>query len=215
MPKTQLIVALDQSVLNSYSLFRKLVNHVEYFKIRPRMLLQPYGLNLLHEIRSQGKHLLLDFKLFDTQDSVQEDINLIANDLGISMMTIHTDCLEQDFPSWLELWGVNSLTDGTGPCNSHPRLPSYLTGYVTGLELAKVYKNMKWFQDKNLKLMCPGIRLENESSDNHLHNTSFAYTPKHAAEIGVDYIIMGRSIYLSLDPVATVSKILADLETGA
>ena len=60
---------------------------------------------------------------------------------------------------------------------------------------------------KNFKLVTPGIRL----ADDDKGDQSRVVTPSAAVQMGADYLVIGRSITHSKDPVATLHKINDDL----
>ena len=55
-----------------------------------------------------------------------------------------------------------------------------------------------------LKVITPGIRLENNSNDDQ----SRFLSPKEAFNMGSDYIVMGRPLINALDPNNIIKKII-------
>ena len=60
-------------------------------------------------------------------------------------------------------------------------------------------------------LVTPGIRLAEDSGNDHAR----IVTPVDAVRLGADYLVIGRSITHSKDPVATLHSIRESLATGA
>jgi len=60
-------------------------------------------------------------------------------------------------------------------------------------------------------LVTPGIRLATDSGNDHAR----IVTPVDAVRLGADYLVIGRSITHSKDPVATLNAIRQSLATGA
>ena len=59
----------------------------------------------------------------------------------------------------------------------------------------------------DLKIICPGIRMP----DDDVHDQKRVSTPKFAIDAGADFIVMGRSITESNDPIKTIDTIYASL----
>ncbi len=69
-----------------------------------------------------------------------------------------------------------------------------------------------WLKDrfgKAFKLVTPGIRLVDDVKGDQAR----VVTPVDAIKMGADYLVIGRSITQSADPVATLHKIYNDLKT--
>ena len=68
-----------------------------------------------------------------------------------------------------------------------------------------------WLRDrfgKSFKLVTPGIRLAEDAKGDQAR----VVTPVDAIKMGADYLVIGRSITASIDPVATLHKINDELK---
>jgi orotidine-5'-phosphate decarboxylase len=80
-----------------------------------------------------------------------------------------------------------------------------LDGVVCSAEEAPMLKSRF---GKDFQLVTPGIRLANDAKGDQ----SRVVTPVEAIKLGADYLVIGRSISQSADPVATLKKINHDLK---
>lgn len=186
---TELIVALD--AWNNEVIYEQLKNKVTWFKLSLHSLLLEE--DLWQKILDDGNKLFWDFKLYDTEDTVKRLLDIIECD----MVTIHSKALNKinrGYP--FNIIQVNSLTDD----DTFDLTTSQIAdGIVCNVELGKAISH---------KLtVCPGIRLEGSDKNNHKKS----FTPKEAKHPNIDYIVVGRPIYNSKNPVAITEQILEDL----
>jgi orotidine-5'-phosphate decarboxylase len=80
-----------------------------------------------------------------------------------------------------------------------------LDGVVCSAEEAPMLKSRF---GKDFQLVTPGIRLANDAKGDQ----SRVVTPVDAIKLGADYLVIGRSISQSADPVATLKQINHDLK---
>ncbi len=71
-------------------------------------------------------------------------------------------------------------------------------------------KQLKAAHDNNFKLITPGIRLAGDAKGDQQR----VVTPVEAMQLGADYLVIGRSINASADPIAVLKMIQADLENN-
>ena len=153
----------------------------------------------------KGKELFVDFKLWDTLNTVKTVVERIIKNGG-TMTTISTlnnpevfHALKE-FSDDIKLLGVSFLTSWRHKRQSwedHVNLtePNGFKGMVCS---AKDIPNIK----SNLLKVCPGIT--------YGHNTSGQVritTPKEAQDLGADYIVIGRTVTESKDPIKTLKEI--------
>ena len=187
----QLIVALDNN--DPWKLYNELYCTAKWFKVGATGLLK--SAELIHAILEDGNKIMLDLKLYDTQDTIKRTLEAIDL-LGIQMTTIHVECSKfaEGFSTRIII--VDKLTDGTGF-----QVPSTFWG--DGIVCPASYAKFIRQATLGKLLICPGIRLD-DVKDNHTETA----TPKEAKETGADFIVVGRPIYNSPNPVKVVEEIL-------
>ena len=62
-----------------------------------------------------------------------------------------------------------------------------------------------------LATLVPGVRLEGDSANDQ----SRVVTPADAARVGATYVVLGRTVTRSSDPVSAMKRVLADLSSGS
>ena len=171
----------------------------------------------------EGKELFVDFKLWDTPNTVKTVVESIL-EKGATMTTISTfnnesvfDELEQ-FKNDIKLLAVTYLTSWNRDeqyqiCREMPdfmwrRHLSRVKGFY-GVVCSAQDIGMLSGADKSLKRVCPGITLpiKRGAPSGQVRIT----TPKEAKELGADYIVIGRAITASKDPIRIIKDIREQL----
>ena len=164
----------------------------------------------------EGKELFVDFKLWDTPNTVKTVVERIIKKGG-TMTTISTfnnekvfDELEQ-YKDDIKLLAVTYLTSWNRDeqyqiCREMPdfmwrRHLSRVKGFY-GVVCSAQDIGMLSGADKSLKRVCPGITYGNNNSG-QVRTT----TPKEAQDLGADYIVIGRAITESENPLETLKQI--------
>ena len=164
----------------------------------------------------EGKELFVDLKLWDTPNTVKTVVERIIKKGG-TMTTISTfnnekvfDELEQ-YKDDIKLLAVTYLTSWNRDeqyqiCREMPdfmwrRHLSRVKGFY-GVVCSAQDIGMLSGADKNLKRVCPGITYGNNNSG-QVRTT----TPKEAQDLGADYIVIGRAITESENPLETLKQI--------
>ena len=164
----------------------------------------------------EDKELFVDFKLWDTPNTVKTVVERIIKKGG-TMTTISTfnnekvfDELEQ-YKDDIKLLAVTYLTSWNRDeqyqiCREMPdfmwrRHLSRVKGFY-GVVCSAQDIGMLSGADKNLKRVCPGITYGNNNSG-QVRTT----TPKEAQDLGADYIVIGRAITESENPLETLKQI--------
>ena len=211
---TKIIIALDSSdVEESITTAQQLKNQVDGFKINHLLL----GHTSI--IKSFADELFIDCKLWDTPNTVKKVMQRIV-DLGATMATVSTlNSLQvfeelQDFKNKIKLLGVTYLTswnseDLLGIVHQNaPLLWRENIDRVRPFGFAGMICSPKDLQTVNpmaphMIKVCPGIGTNSGQSR--------TTTPKQAQELGADYLVIGRTITQSKDPVKTLIEIKESL----
>lgn len=205
---TELIVALDDP--------QRMLDHVirlhseagvQWFKVNARSMMHPERFHhVVQAINARGLGLFMDLKVYDTKDTVRLTVDA-AVELGAKMLTVHADCVEHLPPdSRIKILAARRLTDGTAHQDSFPPLDQ-ADGIICSVRDAALRRP---FYPAGKLLVCPGIRPLGWASDNH----TSAATPTEAREAGADYIVVGRPIIASPDPVEAAKNILRELDAA-
>jgi len=186
-----------------------------------------YGTGGVKEISELGADIFLDLKFHDIPNTVAKAISQICK-LNCFMTTIHTlgglDMMKAARKAADEsdkkpmLIGVTILTSHIDiseigidyPINSQVlrlaelAVKSKLDGIVCSPhEIAEIKKNF----GADLKLIVPGIR----SSTDNKNDQSRTLSAKEALELGADYLVIGRPITATENPVASLKNILSSI----
>lgn len=235
-PSDRLIFALDlEDPKEAMRLVDQLSGRIKTFKVGS-VLFTAAGPSLIHEIQKRGGAVFLDLKFHDIPNTVA-GAALQATRLGVRMLTLHTlggremmrktaetvreAALREQIPAPL-LLGVTILTSfDQGMLQETLNSPSSLEEMVVHLarlaheegmdgavaspqELQLLRKGLP----SSFRLVTPGIRL---SSGEHQDQRRVA-TPRQAIEAGADYLVVGRPILESTNPIETIDTILRQME---
>jgi orotidine-5'-phosphate decarboxylase len=183
------------------------------------------GPELVKKLVALGFDVFLDLKFHDIPNTTAKAISAAA-DLGVWMTNVHASggsrmmmaakqALEQQGSSML-LIGVTVLTSmddsdiaelgiGRSPAEqvlhlAHLAANSGLDGVVCSAMEATA---LKAELGADFKLVTPGIRLPENAADDQRRVVS----PPEAMALGSDYLVIGRPITQSSDPLGTLLKI--------
>ena len=234
---TKIILALDYSdgieadKIESFldiRIVRLLFDYVDGFKINHTL----YGLvDHILNIKHPDKELFVDFKLWDTPNTVKNVIEHIIKHQA-TMTTVSTYNNPEVFKTIsgyvkdIKLLGVSSLTSWTDQevndingsmftkvdlWRKHiNRISEYnFSGVVCPVEDVQYINKI----DDTLMKVCPGIRLEKYLSFTHTNSTG-DYTGQvkvstmvDARKQGADYVVVGRSIIDAKDPLRAIKTL--------
>ncbi len=226
-----LILALDTHDLQEAREFlAPLRSMLRYVKVGPRLWALG-GVPFLKEISSQGFDIFLDLKLHDIPNTVAGAVDALS-DLGLWALTLHAaggrKMLEaavsarDDADSEMVLLGVSVLTSLDQPAwetvcpgsvlteaiKSRTRLCAdcSMDGLVCSpLDLGMVRETA----GEELITVVPGVRPWKVNDDQKR-----SATPAEAIRNGADYLVVGRPIIQSDDPLGAVSDIFIQMEEG-
>ena len=183
-----------------------------------------HGIEGVQKIIDLGFGVFLDLKLHDIPNTVVGALNSIKK-LKIAMVTLHISGGKEMMRSAVNALegssiipvGVTVLTSMDNAdlreCGITAEVDSHVMKLVdlaveSGLEavVCSAYE-IGYIRRKypTMKLIVPGIRVETHIA----HDQKRVKTPKDAMAAGADYLVIGRAITNSADPVGVVDKILS------
>ena len=190
------------------------------------------GPSVVKKLTDRGFDIFLDLKFHDIPNTVAKAIGTAA-DLGVWMTNVHASGGSRmmsaarqaldDKGSDMLLIGVTVLTSmdvsdlkevgvqGNASAQvlrlAELAKNSGLDGVVCSAQEAKLLKESL---GQGFKLVTPGIRLADSVADDQRR----ILTPADAVALGSDYLVIGRPITQSTDPLATLSEINRSLSFG-
>lgn len=183
------------------------------------------GPKIVKELHKLGYRIFLDLKLHDITNTVIKS-SLIAADLGVWMINVHSsggtnmmagvaNAIKDNNYSTL-VTGVTILTSlddddiktiGYSSNTKDQVMKMAALCYDSGLNgivcSANEAKNIKNELKDNFICVCPGIRRSEDNKDDQKR----IMTPVMAANNGADYIVVGRPITNSRNPLESLIKI--------
>ncbi|WP_374539318.1 orotidine-5'-phosphate decarboxylase [Chitinimonas taiwanensis] len=186
------------------------------------------GPQLVEQLVARGFDVFLDLKFHDIPNTVAQAVKAAAR-LGVWMVNVHASggrkmmeaarAALQDEPRKPLLIAVTVLTSMDGaqlaelglpepavqvPLLARLALDCGMDGVVCSAQEAVVLKKLC---GANFKLVTPGIRPAGADAGDQ----SRIMTPEAAMAAGADYLVIGRPITQSADPLATLQAINASL----
>lgn len=236
--KEKIIVALDvPSSAEAMQLVDKLSDEVGAFKIGMQ-LYNAEGPAIVREIEAAGGKVFLDLKFHDIPNTVAEATRVVTN-LGVAIMNVHAAggkkmmavaaeaAAEQAKAAGVAKPLVTAVTVLTSL--SQPEFESEvgidrpiaeqvihwaklaqeagLNGVVAS---AKEIADIRNACGSDFVIITPGIRPVWAAANDQ----SRIMTPKQAVELGATYLVIGRPITASPDPVEAARKIVAEIMTA-
>ena len=191
------------------------------------------GPSVVKKLTDRGFDIFLDLKFHDIPNTVAKAIGTAA-DLGVWMTNVHASggsrmmsaarqALDSKGSDML-LLGVTVLTSMSVSDLEEVGVQGNASAQV--LRLAELAKNsgldgvvcsaqeaklLKESLGQGFKLVTPGIRLADSAADDQRR----IVTPADALELGSDYLVIGRPITKSTDPIATLLEINRSLMSAS
>lgn len=226
----QIVVALDYpSEVQALEMARKLDPSLCRVKVGKELFTR-CGPSVVENLQKLGFEVFLDLKFHDIPNTVAQAV-LAAAELGVWMVNVHAsggqkmmertvELLDQKNVQKPLLIAVTVLTSmqredlaGTGldlePIDQVKRLAllteqSGFDGVVCSAQEAPMLRELV---KPDFKLVTPGIRPAGASSDDQKR----IVTPQDAIRDGSDYLVIGRPITQSENPVNTLETIIKDI----
>ena len=221
--RERLIFALDVPNLEeAQTLISRLGDSVEFYKLGLEMFLSGHYFELMNDLKSQGKKIFADLKLFDIPATVAAAVKQLARH-DINFCTVHgNDSMLKaaaEAKGNMQILAVTALTsldqgdlDDLGfQCDTRTLVLSRARralalgcdGVVSsGLEVSALREHV----DSRLITVCPGIRPVHNDDDQQR-----VMTPFQAIRDGADYLVVGRPIRTAADPAAAAESIQEDI----
>jgi len=221
----KIIVALDIDNINkAVKIVKELKREAYAFKIGHEFFYN-FGINGYKKIYNICPKIFLDLKLHDIPNTVQKGLkaivklkpifttihisggddmqkisliknNKITNILGV---TILTSLDEKQTKKYYKEKNINILVKKFANYAKKNKLDGLV---CSPLEINIVRKEV----GKKMILVVPGIRTENKSI-NKKDDQKRTLTPKQAIDLGADFLVIGRPIVESKNPLETIKKI--------
>ena len=222
MSSNKIIVALDSDNFDkSLKLVSRLKKDVYAFKIGYQFFFN-FGLNGYKKIYSVCPKIFLDLKLHDIPNTVNNGLKALIK-IRPLLTTIHISGgdymmqVSKKNKSKTKILGVSILTSlDTKQTNRYyneknvSTLVKKFTKYAkkNGLHgvvcSPKEIKSIRKEIGKNFIIVTPGIRIDAKVNKDDQKRIE---TPKKAIELGANYLVIGRPITESKDPLKTLKEI--------
>lgn len=227
--ETELILALDcEDKSKAIEIISSLKQDLKWVKIGLQMF-TAYGKDFVKEIKSNGYNVFLDLKLHDIPNTVAKAIDSLS-DLSIDLLTIHASggaemceyaarARNETNPN-LRLLAVTVLTSINQAQLNQLNIKESIQKQV--VDLAKLSTQsgvdgvvsspleldiLRSSLDSSKLIVTPGIR----PLDSEKNEQKRVMTPAEASEKGADFIVVGRPILNSPEPIKTVKQILQSI----
>src|SRR3954468_17669074 len=228
-PRDRLIVALDlPSRRDAEAMVERLGDAVSFYKIGYQLAFAG-GLAFADALARAGKHVFLDMKLHDIENSVAKGVENVGK-LGVTFLTVHAypqtmkAAVAARQGSKLKILAVTVLT-------SYDDIDLAESGYSTSVD-ALVARRGQQAHDLGVDgLVCspeeasplrlavgndmlfvtPGIRPQGSARGDQKRVT----TPAQAIAAGADYLVVGRPITEASDPKAAAESVVAEIAASA
>lgn len=230
MTMPRILVALDyRRAADALSLVDRLDPSLCGLKVG-KELFTAAGPEIVKELVKRGFAVFLDLKFHDIPNTVSGAVAAAA-DLGVWMVNVHASggadmmvaarkslesygsqrplltavtVLTSFFDQNLRDIGVQRSTVDQVSALAHLAEESGMDGVVCSAQEAPLLRKER---KKTFVLVTPGIRLADASVDDQQR----VVTPKQAIHNGADYLVMGRPITLSPDPIKTLRHVLEEI----
>jgi len=228
-PHDRLIVALDvPTMAAARALVGRLGAAVTFYKIGLELVMAG-GLDLVRELAGAGKHVFLDMKLLDIENTVERATRNAAT-AGATFLSVHAHdaktlaaALAGRGGTDLKILGVTVLTNLDAADLSQQGIAAQPQDLVarraklvrdagcdgvvaSGLEAARV----RAIVGARTAIVTPGIRLPGADTGDQARVAG----PRQAIAAGADYLVVGRPITSADAPAAAVELFRQEIAEG-
>ncbi|GHB74791.1 orotidine 5'-phosphate decarboxylase [Psychrosphaera saromensis] len=232
MDKKNIVVALDfENKSEALALIDRLDPSLCRLKIGKEMFTH-FGPEFVTEVQNKGFDVFLDLKFHDIPNTVAKAVKAAA-DLGVWMVNVHAsggskmmqaarDILKpygDKAPLLIAVTVLTSMSEedllDLGITKSPEQQVNFLAGlaHKAGMDgvvcSAQEAQMLKLNYGVDFKLITPGIRTADASVDDQKR----IMTPEKAVNAGSDYLVIGRAITKSADPINTMKEIYSSLNS--
>ena len=223
MKKFKSFIALDlKSNAKNINIVKKLHTHVYGFKVGYRSFYSDRSDDLISEIKKKKSKLFLDLKLHDIPNTVEKGLEALIKmkplfttihiSGGDDMMIASTANKKNTM-----ILGVSILTslesDQTKKYYNQKNVSTLVKKFAQEAKKNKLdgvvcspqeIKHIRKIVGKNFIIVTPGIRITNKLKSDDQKRVE---TPKTALKLGANYLVIGRPITKSRDPLKTLKEI--------
>tara|TARA_B100001540_G_C15525551_1_gene514480 strand:+ start:24 stop:710 length:687 start_codon:yes stop_codon:yes gene_type:complete len=223
MKANKVIVALDTSNIKKVKeIVQKLKSEVYAFKIGYEFFLN-HGIKGYNTVRKICPRIFLDLKLHDIPNTTKKGIEAI-NKLKPLLTTIHISGGDEMMKASLinrkhaKILGVSILTSldntQTKKYYNEKKIENLVKKFVKQAKKNKLDgvicspKEIKYIRKevgKNFLIITPGIRINN--SNKIKDDQKRVLTPAEAISLGANFLVIGRPILQSKNPLNTIREI--------
>tara|TARA_B100001250_G_scaffold409413_1_gene433725 strand:- start:22901 stop:23602 length:702 start_codon:yes stop_codon:yes gene_type:complete len=225
-----IILAIDtKSDLEAYEISQEVSGYVGAIKLGLEYF-DTYGPEGIRKIQEIGIPIFLDLKLHDIPMTVKKTIETLS-DINPAIINVHALGGQQMMKYALEglgqaskntslvavtvltslndddmaILGINYPVKDLVQNLAKLTKDSGLAGVVCSAEEIALVRKVC---GKDFKIIVPGIRPEGSEKDDQKR----VMTPKQAISLGADYLVIGRPITHSKDPLSKVKEILKSIQ---
>lgn len=226
--RDRLIFALDvPSVVEAERLLDQLQGHISFVKVGLE-LYTAAGPDMIKRVLDRNMRVFLDLKFLDIEETVRRATAKVAA-MGVDFLTIHANrkalaaAVQGREGSDLKLLAVTVLTN----FDSHDLRDMGIQRSVQDLVTARALLASEVGCDgvvasgeepaairqkvgPRFLIVTPGVRPAGKGVDDHARAT----TPTQTIAAGADYLVIGRPIRDAVDPVATVTEIVSEMQAA-
>ena len=226
--RDRLIFALDvPSIVEAERLLDRLQGQISFVKIGLE-LYTAAGPEMIRRVLERKMRVFLDLKFLDIEETVRRATAQVAA-MGVDFLTVHANrkalaaAVQGREGSPLKLLAVTVLTNFDSDDLRDMVIQRTVQDLVTarallasevgcdgvvasGEEPAAIRQKV----GPRFLIVTPGVRPAGKGVDDHARAT----TPTQTIAAGADYLVIGRPIRDAVDPVATVTEIVSEMQAA-
>ena len=225
----RIIVAIDETSIDKINWIVKTTSpFITIYKIGS-IAFTSFGPKLIEDLTGRGKEVFLDLKFFDIPNTVYKSVKQAVS-YNVKMITLHAlgghemlkkasdanngkaillgvTLLTSMDEKQLRDMGMDDDTQAFVSRLARTAVDAGMNGLVaSGRESAKLKKMF----GRDITIVVPGVRLPDKSASRD--DQKRVVTPKDAFDAGADYIVVGRPVTESSDPVGAIEAILKNVK---